>query len=115
VGRGADQSYCILMTSYNLTQEGRERIKTMVESTDGFYISEVDLRLRGSGDIMGTQQSGYLKFLIADLINDTSLMVEARECAREMLEDHPKTLASRHYLDTMPLAQGTGHDYLQIA
>ncbi len=115
VGRGADQSYCILMTGYNLTQEGRERLKTMVESTDGFYISEQDLKLRGSGDIMGTQQSGYLKFLIADLIGDTALMVEARDTASQMLEDSAKTMRSRHYLDTLPTAQGTGHDYLQIA
>ena len=62
VGRGAEQSYCILMTSDKMTQESRKRIKTMVETNDGFKISEVDMELRGPGDILGTQQSGVIDF-----------------------------------------------------
>lgn len=62
VGRGAEQSYCILMTSDKMTQESRKRIKTMVETNDGFRISEVDMELRGPGDILGTQQSGVIDF-----------------------------------------------------
>ena len=73
VGRGADQSYCILMTSFKLTADGRERIQTMVQTNDGFVIAETDLRLRGPGNIEGTQQSGMLRFLLADLARTLQL------------------------------------------
>lgn len=86
VGRGADQSYCILMSSYKLSMEGRERIKTMVETTDGFKISEADLRLRGPGNIEGTQQSGMLNLKLADLSKDVKILQVAREIASEILE-----------------------------
>src|SRR5690606_13134807 len=70
VGRGAEQSYCILMTSHKLTENSKTRIQTMVNTNDGFEIAEVDLRLRGPGDIMGTQQSGILNLRIADIVKD---------------------------------------------
>ena len=68
VGRGADQSYCILATGFKLSDDARKRISAMVETNDGFELSEVDLKLRGPGDLMGTQQSGILEFKIADLV-----------------------------------------------
>src|SRR5690606_8761088 len=66
VGRGADQSYCILMTSHKLSDDAKTRIETMVRTDDGFEIAETDLKLRGPGDVMGTQQSGVLRLKIAD-------------------------------------------------
>ncbi len=89
VGRGADQSYCILMTGNKLSNEGRIRMNTMVETNDGFRISEVDLKLRGPGDIMGTQQSGSLDFHIADLVKDSELLEKAREEAEYIYDNDP--------------------------
>lgn len=90
VGRGADQSYCILMTDYKLTKESRKRIETMVSTNNGFVIAEADLKLRGPGDLMGTQQSGILDLLIADLGKDGRILETARVAARELLENDPK-------------------------
>lgn len=78
VGRGAEQSYCILMTSYKLSNESKTRIETMCRTNDGFEIAEVDLKLRGPGDIMGTQQSGVLNLQIADLVKDKEILQIAR-------------------------------------
>jgi len=89
VGRGADQSYCILMSNYKLTKESKKRIKTMVETTDGFEIAEADLKLRGPGDLMGTQQSGLLDLLIADLGKDQAILEIARDAAIEVLKNDP--------------------------
>jgi ATP-dependent DNA helicase RecG len=89
VGRGADQSYCILMTSHKLTSDGKKRIETMVRTTDGFEIAEVDLRLRGPGDIEGTQQSGILDLKLADIVKDEKLLRYARNVAIELLEKDP--------------------------
>ena len=86
VGRGADQSFCILMTGHKLSNEGRVRMKTMVETNDGFVISEVDLKLRGPGDIMGTQQSGSLGLQIADILTDTDLLELARKEAFSIID-----------------------------
>jgi ATP-dependent DNA helicase RecG len=90
VGRGADQSYCILMTDYKLSREAKTRIETMVKTNNGFEIAETDLKLRGPGDLMGTQQSGVLDLLIADLGKDTQLLQQARDCAVKMLESDPE-------------------------
>jgi ATP-dependent DNA helicase RecG len=90
VGRGADQSYCILMTSYKLTKESRKRIKTMVSTNNGFEIAEVDLKLRGPGDMMGTQQSGLLDLLIADLGKDTKILELARNAAQDIANTDPE-------------------------
>lgn len=89
VGRGADQSYCILMTSHKLSSNGKARIETMVKTSDGFEIAEVDLRLRGPGDIMGTQQSGILNLKIADIIKDNDILKLARFHAKKILNDDP--------------------------
>lgn len=89
VGRGADQSYCILMTDVKISKEGRTRIQTMIRTNDGFEIADVDLKLRGPGDLMGTQQSGVLDLLIADLGRDGKLLQLAREKAIKVLESDP--------------------------
>lgn len=85
VGRGADKSYCILMASNKLSKEARKRIETMVRTQDGFEIAEVDLEIRGPGDIMGTQQSGDLNLKLADLAKDGALVGIARDAARALL------------------------------
>ncbi len=89
VGRGADQSYCILMTDYKLTAEGKTRMETMVRSNDGFEIAEVDLKLRGPGDITGTQQSGIVDLKIANLIKDEKILKFARDIANQILDEDP--------------------------
>lgn len=89
VGRGAEQSFCILMTGDKLSSETKKRINTMVRTNDGFEIAEVDLEIRGPGDIMGTQQSGLMNLKIADLQKDQQLVVRAREEARAILEIDP--------------------------
>lgn len=96
VGRGADQSYCILMTGFKLSAEGKERIKTMCETNDGFVIAEADLRLRGPGNMEGTQQSGMLRFLIADLAKDTQILAAARDMAIFILESDPNLAMPQH-------------------
>ncbi len=99
VGRGADQSYCILMTSHKLSENGRTRLETMVKTSDGFEIAEVDLRLRGPGDLMGTQQSGVLNLRIADIIKDHDILKLARSYAIEILKSDPSLLS----LDNQPI------------
>lgn len=89
VGRGAEQSYCILMTSYKLGADTKTRIETMVRTNNGFEIAETDLKLRGPGDLLGTQQSGALDLLIADLSKDGNLLQRARDAANEILKDDP--------------------------
>lgn len=85
VGRGAEQSYCVLMSKYELSKEGRIRLDTMVRTNDGFEIADVDLRLRGPGDLMGTQQSGITDLLIADLSKDAPILTLARDAAQQLL------------------------------
>jgi ATP-dependent DNA helicase RecG len=89
VGRGADQSYCILMTGHKLSENASTRLETMVRTSDGFEIAEVDLKLRGPGDIMGTQQSGILNLKIADIIKDNEILKIARSYAFETLKNDP--------------------------
>lgn len=90
VGRGADQSYCILMTSHKLSHDARLRMDTMVRTNDGFEIAEVDLKLRGPGDIEGTQQSGIANLKIADLAKDQQILAMARNAAQEILANDPE-------------------------
>ena len=92
VGRGAEQSYCILMTSDKLSKESRTRIKTMTETNDGFKISEVDMQLRGPGDILGTQQSGVVDFKRLDLINDSAIIKTTKNTVERILEADPMLL-----------------------
>jgi ATP-dependent DNA helicase RecG len=87
VGRGADQSYCILMTSHKLSSDSKTRMETMVSTNDGFEIAEVDLKLRGPGNLMGTQQSGVLNLQIADIVRDRDILALAREKAIKILTD----------------------------
>lgn len=90
VGRGADQSYCILITPYELSADSRKRIDIMVESNDGFEIAEADLKLRGPGDLEGTQQSGVaFNLKIADLVKDSQIMYYAREIAQKVIDEDP--------------------------
>ncbi|GAA4281828.1 ATP-dependent DNA helicase RecG [Gaetbulibacter aestuarii] len=89
VGRGAEQSYCILMTSHKLSADSKTRLETMVRTNDGFDIAEVDLRLRGPGDIMGTQQSGVLNLKIADIIKDNDILKSARFYAKKIINQDP--------------------------
>jgi ATP-dependent DNA helicase RecG len=104
VGRGGEQSYCILMTSYKLTVEARKRIEAMVSTTDGFQLSELDLKLRGPGDLDGTQQSGVAFDLkIANVVKDGQILQYARDLAMEILSDDqllnkPENLPLHHYL-----------------
>ncbi|WP_396169344.1 ATP-dependent DNA helicase RecG [Flavobacterium sp.] len=89
VGRGAEQSYCILMTSHKLSADSKTRMETMVGTNDGFEIAEVDLKLRGPGDLMGTQQSGVLNLQIADIVKDKDILQMARNYALKILKEDP--------------------------
>lgn len=89
VGRGAEQSYCVLMSKYELSKDSRVRLDTMVRTNDGFEIADVDLKLRGPGDMMGTQQSGITDLLIADLSKDAPLLTLARDAAELTLSEDP--------------------------
>jgi ATP-dependent DNA helicase RecG len=86
VGRGAEQSYCILLTGNKLSNESRERVQTMVATTDGFVIAEKDLQMRGPGDLEGTRQSGAMNLKMADIVNDYPILEVARDTAMELLE-----------------------------
>ncbi len=90
VGRGNDESYCILMTKDKLSEDSKLRIETMVKVSDGFKLAEVDLKLRGPGDMLGTRQSGMLKFKLADIIYDTEILNNARNSAINILRDDPR-------------------------
>ncbi|MEB2783583.1 ATP-dependent DNA helicase RecG [Algoriphagus persicinus] len=90
VGRGAEQSYCVLMSKYELSKDSRVRLETMVRTNDGFEIADVDLRLRGPGDLMGTQQSGITDLLIADLSKDAPILTLARDAAQHLLAADPE-------------------------
>ncbi len=90
VGRGAEQSYCVLMSKVELSKDSRIRLDTMVRTNDGFEIADVDLRLRGPGDLMGTQQSGITDLLIADLSRDAPILTLARGAAQQVLADDPE-------------------------
>ena len=96
VGRGADQSYCILMSSHKLSNNSKTRMDTMVRTNDGFEIAEVDLKLRGPGDLMGTQQSGVLNLQIADLVRDRDILSLARNYAVKILKDDAPLEKPKH-------------------
>jgi ATP-dependent DNA helicase RecG len=106
VGRGADQSFCILMTGHKLSSEAKTRLETMVRTNDGFEIAEVDLRLRGPGDLMGTQQSGVLNLRIADLVKDNDILKTARHYALKILNEDP----GLEHIDNLVLR----HTYTQL-
>jgi len=105
VGRGAEQSYCILMTSHKLSADAKIRIETMVGTSDGFEIAEVDLKLRGPGDLMGTQQSGVLNLRIADIIKDSEILKIARSYAFQVLKQDPNLSEAENLPINLTLSQ----------
>ena len=90
VGRGAEQSYCILMSGHKLSADAKFRLKTMVQTQNGFEIADADLKLRGPGDIMGTRQSGLLDLKLADLSKDSKILQYARQTAQQVLKHDPE-------------------------
>ena len=104
VGRGSDKSYCVLMTDYKLSPTAKTRIETMVRTNDGFEIAEEDLKLRGPGDILGTQQSGILDLKLGDLIKDNQIVVAARNITTELLKQDPDLSLQENYLVRQRLA-----------
>lgn len=110
VGRGSDQSYCILMSGYELSAEARKRISTMVRTSDGFEIAETDLKIRGPGDLLGTQQSGILDLRIADISKDEKILKLARNIASEIIQKDPELSSQKnailaHHLQHMDQLQ----------
>jgi ATP-dependent DNA helicase RecG len=104
VGRGADKSYCILLTGPEIGNEARERMKIMTSTSNGFIIAEKDLDMRGPGDIEGTRQSGVLNFKLASIVQDRPLLEVARRFAEEIMEKDPElnsaeNLKIRSYLE----------------
>ncbi len=92
VGRGAEQSYCIMMTGYKLSSDTRTKLETMVRTNNGFEIADVDLQLRGHGDLAGTQQSGVMDLMLADLTKDGAVLMAARESVEAILQEDPELL-----------------------
>ena len=116
VGRGAEQSYCILMSSQKLSNEGRIRLNTMVRTNNGFEIAETDLQLRGPGSIDGTQQSGVLDLKIANLLTDQELLAEVRACVEKILEKDPQLTNPENHLLSEGLQTGaTGLSWDKIS
>lgn len=114
VGRGADQSYCILVTPYELSADTRKRINIMVESNDGFEIAEADLKLRGPGDLEGTQQSGIpFTLKIANVVRDSDILQYAREVAQKIIEDDPQFIKpeNRILVRQLRLLKGNRYDW----
>jgi len=96
VGRGSDQSYAFLVYGSKLTSDGVQRLKIMMETTDGFRIAESDMRLRGPGELLGVRQSGFLNFRVADLFLHGPLLFKARDEAKRLLEEDPGFLQPAH-------------------
>lgn len=117
VGRGGSKSYCILITGYKLSKEGRKRMETMVDTNDGFKIAEVDLELRGPGDVSGTQQSGLPNLKIANLVSDYQIIGISREAAKKILESDPELSNKAHskLLWALNKNQDRGADWARIS
>lgn len=112
VGRGADQSYCILITPYELSSDTRKRMEIMTGSNDGFVIAEADLKLRGPGDLEGTQQSGIpFNLKIADLVRDNNILFRAREIAESVIEKDPRLEQPQHIVLKQQLSRLSGNRY----
>ena len=103
VGRGAEQSYCILMSSHKLSYDGKIRLDTMVRTNNGFEISEIDLQLRGPGNIDGTQQSGVNDLKVADLVTDQQLLIQARKCVEDIFAKDPQLALPEHHVLNLAL------------
>ena len=112
VGRGADQSYCVLITPYELSADTRKRMEIMTESNDGFVIAEADLKLRGPGDLEGTQQSGIpFNLKIADLVRDNAILFRARDAAESIISRDPKLSQPEHLVLKQQLSRLSGNRY----
>ena len=96
VGRGSEQSYCILLTGNKLSKESEQRMQIMTSTANGFLIAEQDLAMRGPGDIYGTRQSGITKFKIADITTDISILEQTRQAAQELIQEDPWLTAPAH-------------------
>lgn len=96
VGRGAEQSYCILLTGNKLSKESLQRMKIMTSTTNGFIIAEEDLAMRGPGDLYGTKQSGVLKFKLADIVADSAILEQTRLAAQQIVAEDPSLTAPQH-------------------
>ena len=96
VGRGPDQSYCILVSGFKLSKESKERLATMVKTSDGFEIANADLKLRGPGNLMGTQQSGILELKLADLVKDENILLKARKLAKKIIDEDANFEQEKH-------------------
>ena len=96
VGRGSDESYCVLVSSFKLSADAKTRLETMVRTSDGFEISEVDMELRGPGDLMGTRQSGQLQFKLASLLNDGPILSWTKEVVEQLLRDDTQLMHPDH-------------------
>jgi ATP-dependent DNA helicase RecG len=112
VGRGADQSYCVLITPYETSSDTRKRMEIMTGSNDGFVIAEADLKLRGPGDLEGTQQSGIpFDLRIADLVKDSNILFRAREIAEDLTEKDPTLEQPEHLVLKQQLDRLGGNRY----
>jgi ATP-dependent DNA helicase RecG len=96
VGRGSEQSFCILITGNQVSRESRERLQIMCATNDGFLVAEKDLELRGPGDIEGTRQSGALNFKMADIVQDKGLLIESAEWSAKVVESDPDLMKPEH-------------------
>ncbi|MGB0790877.1 MAG: ATP-dependent DNA helicase RecG, partial [Flavobacteriaceae bacterium] len=96
VGRGAEKSYCILMSGSKISEDARTRLEAMVSTQNGFELSEIDLQLRGPGDLMGTQQSGTLQLKVSDIVKDSEILYRAREAAEWILARDPELTLAEH-------------------
>jgi ATP-dependent DNA helicase RecG len=96
VGRGAEKSYCILLTGNKISREAKERLSILSQTNDGFKIAEKDLELRGPGDIEGTRQSGALQFRLANIVADREILEKARAASVAILDDDPGLEKSEH-------------------
>jgi len=105
VGRGADQSFCILLTGDKLTHEAKKRIDTMVNTQDGFLVAEADLKLRGPGEFQGTRQSGLIELKIADIVRDEKILKSARQAAMDIMKHDPELRFPENRTLAMNLAQ----------
>src|SRR5258708_26165628 len=116
VGRGAEQSFCILMSNHKLSHEGRIRLNTMVKTNNGFEIAETDLQLRGPGNIDGTQQSGVLDLKMANIVTDQELLLAARTCVESIFEKDPQlALPENQILHQSLQAKGEGLSWDKIS
>ena len=118
VGRGAESSYCILMTGHKLTKESKQRIDLMCSTQDGFELAEADMRMRGPGDIEGTQQSGLpIELKLADLAKDSQILEESRKTALSLLDSDPliERPANQVLRDKLSKLRGIQEDFSRIS